>query len=135
MPGSRRRRKRHNLSPQGDGNSLLIILLFLGLDTTYPRKGTETQGGKSNPEEGGHNLSPQGDGNLGDGIVDAIVFGHNLSPQGDGNLFSSEAINSAYGHNLSPQGDGNRYSSVAFIPAADVTDPRKGVESGLGFWL
>ena len=32
----------YNLSPQGDGNTLIDIMILLFLITTYPRKGTET---------------------------------------------------------------------------------------------
>ena len=66
-PGNRARRKGipgHNLSPRGDGNGQRLYVAHFGLDTTYPREGTETLCSvKSLWINSRHNLSPRGDGN------------------------------------------------------------------------
>ncbi len=54
--------RRHNLSPQGDGNLCEAADRTWPRDTTYPRKGTETASFPKWLEfQKGHNLSPQGD--------------------------------------------------------------------------
>ena len=54
----------YNLSPQGDGNNILLNSVLHNNITTYPRKGTVTTDRTGAAVRLPHyNLSPQGDGN------------------------------------------------------------------------
>ena len=131
---------RHNLSPRGDGNSRYRLCASSGLDTTYPREGTETPGPKIScetrddttyPREGTETLSAHLLSSfLKTQLIPArgrkpVLFGalhhglgHNLSPRGDGNKSSAYFPISSEGHNLSPRGDGNARNSPLIISAS-----------------
>ena len=62
---SNSKKSHYNLSPQGDGNSIELILAAYVEITTYPRKGTVTPRLPCQIcNDGNYNLSPQGDGNF-----------------------------------------------------------------------
>ena len=77
-------------------------------NSTHPRKGTETFGQSySAGSRSQFNSSPQGDGNRCEGGERVTVWKFNSSPQGDGNKSALADKANRGKFNSSPQGDGN----------------------------
>ena len=97
-----------NSSPQGDGNQACICIRVVVLESTHPRKGTETRAQNT---------------------ICNWENGINSSPQEDGNIHFSKISAEVYGINSSPQGDGNFTQRLCFYDFIESTHPRKGTET------